>query len=588
MKRKKIDYELLKKISKGQGKTFKDLIALTENNDPFYTGTKEHILKANWFLENWNKFSYQERVHLRKVFYRIVIDPELKSFDDKEFGSNENNWNILCNSAKYARVLKLVDAMVFSDNKDPDPHICTEYEGSEYGVSGSEGIVNWDQDFEYDSKPNFSFDYDGFELNYENVEYTEPEVSVNDFDYSQDEQKYHIEIWIEKSTQDDILIPLCKDLKINLITGEGFKTITSIIQMLFRIKKLGDKPCRIFYIHDFDPSGVCMASQVARQIEFWKQELDIRNEIKLKDLLLTLEQVEEYDLPRVPLKETINKKTGAKGYKKKNFEEKNGVGATELDALEALFPGELEKIIRETIEPYIDFGLKESFDDVNRSMDVDANSELLSYINDEIGGIDKVENEVETYMDEKEELINEVSQKYKDRLEENESTHSIDTRINDINGKMRKIENEAQEKIREIRSKEQEELAPLKENLEDINDAHLKLNDEIIDDSRKELEPIIDEIRIQFEYWNEGLDYIAQNIEYTLSSPMGLDLGIPSAPEPDVIDDEDDESFLFDSNRDYFEQLKYYKKEKLTPEKYDEWLEKLEIYIKNMEKLEND
>jgi len=56
-----------------------------------------------------------------------------------------------------------------------------------------------------------------------------------------------------------------------------------------------------------------------------------------------------YALPRTPIKET--ERRGAR------FEERHGEGATELDALEALHSGALQRILSREIERYHDAGL---------------------------------------------------------------------------------------------------------------------------------------------------------------------------------------------------------------------------------------
>ena len=75
--------------------------------------------------------------------------------------------------------------------------------------------------------------------------------------------------------------------------------------------------------------------------------------MKLDPLVLTEEQCRQYRLPRTPIKETDRR--GPK------FEERFGEGATELDALEALHPGELARIVRREIERYIDPDAKRAF-----------------------------------------------------------------------------------------------------------------------------------------------------------------------------------------------------------------------------------
>jgi hypothetical protein len=52
---------------------------------------------------------------------------------------------------------------------------------------------------------------------------------------------------------------------------------------------------------------------------------------------LTREQAQQFNLPRIPIKES--------DLRRKGFEERNGEGAVELDALEALHPGELASLV---------------------------------------------------------------------------------------------------------------------------------------------------------------------------------------------------------------------------------------------------
>ncbi len=60
-------------------------------------------------------------------------------------------------------------------------------------------------------------------------------------------------------------------------------------------------------------------------------------DLQLIPLALTPDQCREYRLPRTPIKETERRKD--------KFEQIFGVGATELDALEALHPGELARLL---------------------------------------------------------------------------------------------------------------------------------------------------------------------------------------------------------------------------------------------------
>jgi hypothetical protein len=155
-------------------------------------------------------------------------------------------------------------------------------------------------------------------------------------------------MWCEKSTANDVLLPLGQANAVNVITGVGEMSLTRVEELIERIRTI-ERPVRIIYVSDFDPAGLGMPVSVARKIEF-----DIRNEreahdIQLRWIVLTHEQCVQYRLPRTPLKET-ERRAG-------RFEARFGEGATELDALEALHPGELRRILQREIDRYRDRGL---------------------------------------------------------------------------------------------------------------------------------------------------------------------------------------------------------------------------------------
>jgi hypothetical protein len=66
-------------------------------------------------------------------------------------------------------------------------------------------------------------------------------------------------------------------------------------------------------------------------------------------VVLTERQCEQYRLPRTPIKEGDRRID--------RFEEQHGEGAVELDALEALHPGELADILQQEIDRFHDGSL---------------------------------------------------------------------------------------------------------------------------------------------------------------------------------------------------------------------------------------
>jgi hypothetical protein len=169
------------------------------------------------------------------------------------------------------------------------------------------------------------------------------------YDYHPADQPYTIEVWIEKSTMNDVLVPLCEELGVNLVVGKGFTSITRAVELLERTVK----PVRIFYISDFDSKGKHMPMATARHIEFWGNLYDC--EVKLTPLVLTSEQIATYDLPR-------------------NFIDGQG-NATELDALEVAYPGELARIVRDAVSTYRDDTLPWRLRQAKNVADIQVNTQ---------------------------------------------------------------------------------------------------------------------------------------------------------------------------------------------------------------------
>ena len=113
---------------------------------------------------------------------------------------------------------------------------------------------------------------------------------------------------------------------------------------------------RILYISDFDPGGMSMPLAAARKIEFTLRKEMPDLDIQLRPIALTHEQCRQYRLPRTPMKEGESRAA--------KFEARFGEGATELDALEALHPGELARIIEREIRRYYDDTLDDQIAEV--------------------------------------------------------------------------------------------------------------------------------------------------------------------------------------------------------------------------------
>lgn len=293
-----------------------DLLALARQNDPFYAGTPADQEQARWFADLWTRAGYTSGVHLRRVHYWAVSqDPPVTLPNGKPYENTDACWKYLTQASKMARYLGLVSIQDIIDRKNPDPHIFAQYD--------------WQ-----DSAPSFTVHV---------PDLTAPHIWIDGY-HNAHVQPFHLEVWCEKSTMDDVLLPVCEAYNANLVTFEGEASITAVCVSLINRVLTSHKPARIFYISDFDPAGNSMPVATARKVEWAIRTGGGPADVRLIALALTAEQVQAYRLPRTPIKETERRAA--------RFEGTFGAGATELDALEALHAGELARLVRDALEPY--------------------------------------------------------------------------------------------------------------------------------------------------------------------------------------------------------------------------------------------
>ena len=308
----------LEVIARAAGVSQASLLALAPANDPFCLHRPARQRNAEWFAELFERFGFGQGVHVRRIHYRILSQdvPVLRP-DGRAYLNTTSAWALLVNASRDARYLGLVPSDAFVDRRNPDPEIF--FEAMRYGspqVSNS-GLYLAEPDADFPALPSIVFEGEQYG------------------------QAMLVEIWCEKSTMNDVLLPIAERYGVNLVTGAGEMSETSVRLFLDRATAAG-VPARILYISDFDPAGRSMPVAVARKIEFAQQDLDVT----LDPVVLTEEQCRDYRLPRTPIKDS--ERRGPR------FEARFGAGATELDALEALHPGELARIVSRQIERFID------------------------------------------------------------------------------------------------------------------------------------------------------------------------------------------------------------------------------------------
>jgi len=351
------NYNALKQAAAENGVRVGELLALAPANDPFYTGRPSELAASQWFANLWAEFGYGHGVHLRRIHYQIVSqDPPLKMPNGRTYENTLKCWNYLNNAAKWARYLDAVPGESFVDRRNPEAIIYRHfYKPDDWDYQDPTPGINVQdtEDWEYYRVPEIP------ELPTLPTDLPEP-PSLQVSGYYGIQQPYLVEVWAEKTTMNDVLLPLCEQYSVNLVTGAGELSITAVISFLDRVAESG-LPARILYVSDFDPAGMGMPISVARKIEYYLRKGSYNLDIALEPIVLTSDQVQAYNLPRVPVKDSDRRKA--------NWQRDYGKGQTELDALEALHPGELHNIVEQAILNYFDPTLPQRSRKTRRSLD---------------------------------------------------------------------------------------------------------------------------------------------------------------------------------------------------------------------------
>jgi hypothetical protein len=318
-----IDYESLKQSSRELKRPAATLYVLGHNNDPFYI-TPARQREAEWFADVWRRLEISSGFDYRRIHYRLVslAEPILMS-NGRPYLNTHECWEALNPMARDAVYLGLVPPEAYVDRRNAEPVIRqVRYQAASIDVLGA--ILDSGIDLEMPDLPRLYF--------------SRPTIP----------QPYQTEIWVEKTTINDIVLPLAERFDLNLQTGVGELSAIYCRALVDRVEKHG-RPTRILYVSDFDPGGRSMPVAVARKIEFELYRRDLADlDIQVRPVVLTHGQCVQHRLPRIPAKETERRAT--------RFAERFGEGVTELDALEAIHPGLLRRILLAEINRYRDPG----------------------------------------------------------------------------------------------------------------------------------------------------------------------------------------------------------------------------------------
>ncbi len=147
-------------------------------------------------------------------------------------------------------------------------------------------------------------------------------------------QPNRVEVWVEKDAAIGVVMGICQQLDVPYFSCRGYTSVSEIwaaAQRLKRHAKNGQEPV-ILHFGDHDPSGIDMTRDITDRLATFGMPLDVRR------MALNMDQVEEYNPPPNPAKETDSRHAG--------YLQLYGDESWELDALE---PAVLAALIRKEV-----------------------------------------------------------------------------------------------------------------------------------------------------------------------------------------------------------------------------------------------
>ena len=156
-------------------------------------------------------------------------------------------------------------------------------------------------------------------------------------------QLYHIEVWSEKDALSRQLYSVTAPYHVSLLINRGYGSCTAFYEAARRFAEAetAGKLCAILYVGDHDPSGLNMLQDLKQRLtEFGIADIEIVH------VALTAEQIEKYNLPPNPAKITDPRA--------KEYIRIHGKNSWEVDALKALAPGVLQKLVHTQLVARLD------------------------------------------------------------------------------------------------------------------------------------------------------------------------------------------------------------------------------------------
>lgn len=156
------------------------------------------------------------------------------------------------------------------------------------------------------------------------------------------EQRYYIEIWVEKDALSNVMRRVTEKYHVNLMVNKGYSSCSAMHESFQRFRD-AEKDGVLLYFGDHDPSG----KDMVRDIEDRMREFGLGRDyaFRVENPALNMDQIRRYALPENPAKLTDPRAV--------EYIKQYGNKSWELDALE---PPVLVAIVEKAILRFINEG----------------------------------------------------------------------------------------------------------------------------------------------------------------------------------------------------------------------------------------
>lgn len=177
-------------------------------------------------------------------------------------------------------------------------------------------------------------------------------------------QKYFIEVWIEKKAQQGIFERTCSRMDVGLGPCKGYPSLTFLNEAKERFENARDngQEVVILYFGDYDPSGEDIPRSLGENLN------RMGCEIEVKHMALNPTQIKEMKLSGVPPKKTDSRTAGW-----------NGGSVVELDAVE---PNKMQEICEKAIREHFDEGDYQELKDREAEERKEYQEKLREFVNE--------------------------------------------------------------------------------------------------------------------------------------------------------------------------------------------------------------